>query len=187
MDHLRNGTGSGGGAFGTSRDLSGAFCQILESMHSEGNIPNGGVLTRSGKFPHQDQGLFLGLFFMKIGFRHFVELHSGILPQLTGSASRSLRPGPRPLRTLSRFPGAYSGKFANTLNMGKVKPFDCERSVEGYIEHVTNMISEADPRTEATETWVSKGFRLVHRGESPRVSDYTGSDLSSGDTAGGVY
>jgi hypothetical protein len=27
---------------------------------------------------------------------------------------------------------------------------------------------------QATETWVSKGLRLVRRGESPRDSDYTG-------------
>jgi hypothetical protein len=69
----------------------------LCSFGSEGDMPNGGALTQ-GNSSHP--GLFLGHFYENwvslktdAALRHFVELHPGILPQLTGSASRSLRPG----------------------------------------------------------------------------------------------
>jgi hypothetical protein len=81
----------------------------------------------SGKFP-PSRSIFRPIFYENwvsqkrhAARRHFVKLHSGILPQLTGSASRSLRPGPRPLRMLSRFPGAYSGKFPNALSKSTPK------------------------------------------------------------------
>jgi hypothetical protein len=158
----------------TSPPLSGAFCQILESMRSEGDIPNGGVLTQ-GNSPHQ------GLFLWKLCFPEdrccsppFCRIvfwdtsPTNWLGESLTSAWREylLAPGPRPLRMLSLFPGAYLGKFLKALYMynspqtlQNYNYSDCQSLNASHMQHVELQVMYVRrQRKETGDTKLSNNF-----------------------------